>query len=253
MKIGRAVVGAAFLASLALLTGCPGSKSPGTDTTSPPARSASDELADAMRTLGSTSYSFAMTFAGGEMTGAIDPAKNAVKVSIRVAEAGKSSVIDLVLVDPDMYVKVDGLALPGVTAGKFLHLDATKVKSLSRFGVDDLDDPTRSVQLMQSLVSVERAGAGSFKGTVDLTKIEGLDEDIKALGDKAKAVPFEARVDSGRITRMTIDMPAAGSSPAGTLDIKYFDFGSATTISKPVEGEVVPATDAIYRLVNDWY
>lgn len=256
MNIGKgAVIGAALLASLAFVAGCKGSEptpSGGTNTTTTaPAKPASEELTDAIKKLNSTSYSYSMKFGPGEMTGAVDPAKKAVKMALRIAEAGQSFSMDIMLVGTDMYMKLDGMPLPGLTPGKYLHLDATKVKSLTKLGVEDLSDPTQSAKLTQSLIDVERTGTGTFKGTIDMTKVEQEDEDIAALGDKAKAVPFEATVDSeGRVSSMTIALPAGASTPAMDIEMKYFDFGSATTIAKPAASEVVEADAAMYEMFN---
>lgn len=255
MKIGKgAVVGAALLASLAFVAGCQGSKSTpsgGTTTTTAPAKAASEELTDAVKKLSSTSYSFKMTVGPTVMTGAADSANKAMKMNMKVSEGSANLTIDVVAVGTDYYLKMAGLPLPGVDASKYMHLDATKIKSLKNFGVEDLNDPTNSAQLANQLVDVEKTGEGKFKGTMDVTKAATVDDDIKALGDKAKSVPFEATVDAqGRLNTMKITLPAGPSTPEMPMEMTYSDFGAATKVDKPAASEVVEAPASVYSMFN---
>lgn len=256
MKITkRAALGVAFLAALAFVAGCQGSKStPGTggDTGSTVTKNASEELTDAIKKLNETSYSFSMTLGSmGEMTGAVDPANKAVKAGMAVEQEGTGFSFDMIVLGTDMYMKMDlgGIALPGMPAGKYMHLDGSKVTSLENFGLKDLEDPTQAAELMKSLITVEKSGDGTFKGTIDMSKLEALNEDIKDLGDKAKSIPFEAKVDGeGRLTQMTMTLPAGDSTPEMKMEMKYFDFGDATKITKPADGEIVEAPAEVYQM-----
>lgn len=252
MKISkRALAGATLFAALAFVTGCQGSTPTSSNDADPPAttRSASEELTDAMKKLNSTSYSFSMNFGPGEMTGAVDAANKAVKMAMEIEAEGQSLAFDIVVIDTDMYMKIEGLPLPGLAPGKYLHLDATKVTSLENFGLQDLSDPTQAAQLMEQLVDVEKTGDGTFKGTIDMSKLDQLDEDIQALGDQAKSIPFEATVDGeGRLTLMKMMVPAGGSTPAMDIEMKYSDFGSASAISAPAAGDVVEAPAEMYQM-----
>lgn len=256
MKIRKGVVvGAALLASLAFVAGCQGSKSPSSSgtstTTTAPAKPASEELIDAVKKVNSTNYSFSMKVAETTMTGAADPAKKAMKMKMQVSAQGANLTIDVVAVGTDYYLKMAGMPIPGVDASKYMHLDATKVTSLKNFGIEDLNDPTNTAELTRQFVNVEKTGEGKFKGTMDLTKATALDDDIKALGDKAKAVPFEATVDSqGRLTTLKFTVPAGTSTPEMPMEMTYSDFGGSVTVAKPAASEVVEAPASIYAMFN---
>jgi len=251
--IKRAALGVAFVAALAFVAGCQGSKStPGGDGGTV-TKDASQELIDAIKKTNETSYSFSMTLGSlGEMTGAVDPASKAVKAGVAIEQEGTGFSFDMIVLGTDMYMKMDlgGIAMPGMPAGKYMHLDGSKVTSLEKFGLKDLEDPTQAAELMKSLVTVEKTVDGAFKGTIDVTKLETLDEEIKDLGDKAKSIPFEATVDGeGRLTRMTMTLPAGDATPEMKIELKYFDFGEATKITKPADSEVVEAPAEVYQMI----
>lgn len=257
MKISKgAVVGVALLASLAFVAGCKGSG--GGDTTSPggttassaPAKPAADELKDAVTKLSTTSSTFVMETGPAKINGASDPANKAVKMNVNASEGSQSVSIDIVAVGTDYYLKLSGLPIPGIEAGKYMHLDGTKVKSLAQFGVENLSDPTNTAQLAKQFDTVEKTGEGKYKGTMDISKSPGVDQDtLKNLGDKAKAIPFEATVDSeGRLTSLSFTVPATSSTPALPSKVTYKDFGSATKVEKPAASEVVEAPASIYGM-----
>lgn len=252
--IKRAALGVAFVAALAFVAGCQGSKSTpgGGDAGGTVTKDASQELIDAIKKANETSYSFSMTLGSlGEMTGAVDPANKAVKAGMAIEQEGTGFSFDMIVVSTDLYMKMDlgGIAMPGMPAGKYMHLDASKVTSMEKFGLKDLEDPTQAAALMESLVSVEKTGDGTFKGTIDVTKIETLQDEVEDLGDKAKSIPFEATVDGeGRLTQMTMTLPAGDATPEMEIELKYFDFGEATKITKPADSEVVEAPAEVYQM-----
>lgn len=256
MRIRKgAVAAAALLASLAFVAGCQGDKSTpsgGTNTTTTaPAKSASEELTDAVKKLSTDSYSFNMKVGPTTMTGAADPANKAMKMNMKVTEGSAKLTIDVVAVGTDYYLKMAGLPLPGIDGSKYMHLDATKLKSLKSFGIEDLNDPTNTAQLARQFVNVEKTGEGKFKGTMDLTKSGNNTDAIKELGDKAKSVPFEATVDAqGRLTTLKLTLPAGGSTPEMPMEMTYSDFGAKTTVAKPAASEVVEAPASVYNMFN---
>ena len=70
-----------------------------------------------------------------------------------------------------------------------------------------------------------------------------------ALGEQAKAVPFEARTDAqGRLSRMLVRIPAAGKTKASTYEVTYADYGSAPTPAEPAQQQKAPAV--VYEMLN---
>jgi hypothetical protein len=103
------------------------------------------------------------------------------------------------------------------------------------------------------MTEVRETAPGSFAGTVDLTKAAeagSLDATLLTrLGDQGQAVPFTARLDpQGRLSEMTVQLPAAGQGPAGELKITYSDYGSATPAQRPAADQVAEAPEGFYNL-----
>lgn len=74
---------------------------------------------------------------------------------------------------------------------------------------------------------------------------------VKDLGTTATKLPFEAKVDpQGRLTRLTIKVPAVGATPAQDLQVSYSDYGAATAPKAPPASEVVEAPAKLYELLK---
>lgn len=120
---------------------------------------------------------------------------------------------------------------------------------------DDDADPAGAAALFRSIVDVEAAGPGEYRGTMDLTQAKGAElvdeETADALGEKAKAVPFRATVDSARrLTSLSVDLPAAGKEPERTHTVSYARYGKAPKVSRPPAAQVTEAPPAAYQLLN---
>jgi hypothetical protein len=79
-----------------------------------------------------------------------------------------------------------------------------------------------------------------------------VDEEIVGkLGDKAKTIPFTATVDGqGRLTKLSLEMPAAGDTPPHKVEVKFTDYGSATAVQKPPAGQTQDAPATAYEFLN---
>ncbi|HET6211728.1 MAG TPA: hypothetical protein VFE14_02515 [Micromonosporaceae bacterium] len=254
MIVRKALVATVALAtSLLFVAGCQ------KDSTTPSAGPSAavkpvDELIAAAAKLNTASYKYDMKAGEAAIKGAVDPATKSVKLSLTATTQGVSLNIDVLAIGTDFYAKIAGLPLPGLDSSKWLHLDGTKVKSLESLGVSNLSDPTSAEQLGKQFVTVERNGDRGYKGTLDLTKgvSMGADKDaIAKLGDKAKAVPFEATVDSqGRLATLKFTVPAVGSDKETTVDVTYSDFGASVDLAKPAAADVVEAPASIYQMLG---
>ncbi|WP_433793706.1 hypothetical protein [Actinoplanes sp. CA-252034] len=138
---------------------------------------------------------------------------------------------------------------------KWMKLDQGK---LSADSSEDLTyagetDPGFVSTLLAAAADLKETGKGTYAGTTDLTKSTEADivddETLKALGEKAKAVPLEVTLDGeGRVTKAVVKIPAAGKVKAGTYEVVYDQYGKASPIKEP-SGAVNAPADA-YELLN---
>lgn len=263
MNTRRWATAVAALAALSIGTaGCNSSKTPdGTPaTTAPsptPAVDAKTALAKSALALASTSFKVSGDNVASSIQASIDPAAKTMTSKITQGDAGQQITVDVIAVTGDTYVKL-GLGqlaqILGIAAfdGKWLHVDPTKLKDPKDFGVSPVD-PVDAVLLFGAIVSAESTGPGAYKGTFDLTKAPKagiVDEDtVTDLADAAKAVPFEATVDSqGRLSSLTIKVPTSGKVTAQTWKATFSDYGTPVTATKPTGAIETPAN--VYAVFN---
>jgi hypothetical protein len=208
----------------------------------PAAQDAPGTLAKAAATVSRTSFKVTGKIgADGTMNGVMDPQKKLGEFTMNISAAGQKMTAQMRLVGGETYMKITipGSPLPGFDGKKWLHISAGKAgpASLSTF------DASKIAATLEHATKVERVNDTTYKGTIDATKsAEALGqkkEALAVLGDKAKAIPFEATVDGqGRLSRFKLDMPAVGGEPAQTLDFTYSDFGTPVDVKAPPASEV---------------
>lgn len=150
--------------------------------------------------------------------------------------------------------------LPGLPKlpKKWMKFDPAKVQDTAgSFLVyeEDTADPGNTHFLVINATGVTETAPGQFAGTTDIT---GVPDDelvdaatLKALGAKAKAVPFTAAVDAkGHLSSMAVKIPAAGKTKAFTFSVKYSAFGESAVPAVPQAGAQTPAPDTVYALLN---
>jgi hypothetical protein len=217
-----------------------------------PAADARTELTNAFTKLNGTTMSYETltqtgTLATTKLNGASDPSKKASSGKMTITAQGQNINAEVTVLGTDVYLKL-GLPLPGVDPNKWLYLDGSKT-SLGKLGLGSPDDPANVKGLSDAFVTVERVGTGSYKGTIDMTKRKMPDSGaalIRQMGDAAKAVPFEATVNTdGYLTSVSFTMPAAGQVPATTAKSTFSDFGKPVTVTKPADADVQPAPAAL--------
>ncbi|WP_035855526.1 hypothetical protein [Cryptosporangium arvum] len=116
-------------------------------------------------------------------------------------------------------------------------------------------DPGGVAALFGGLVEARESGPGAFEGTIDVTKAaiaEAVSEDIeKALGAKAKTVPFLARLDAqGRLRDLVLEIPATARNKQYSYRVSYRDYGRTPTVGPPAAAETTTLTDDVYELIN---
>jgi len=256
-----AIAGLTVLASLTLATtACQTKGSPGGGGGAQ-TKSAQQILTDAAAKTKGQSFKFTLSY-GTLLTGdgAQDGSGSNASVNMTVAEptSGITIKVNALVLASDMYMKMDfgalGSAIPGLgdIGDKWMHLDATKVSgSALSLGLKPGEDSLGAENYIKGVVTAEKVSDTEIKGTLDLTKSAppGTDEEaLKALGDSAKNVPFNATLDSeGRLSKIVIHMPKVGEFPASDLTTTYSDYGAAVNLQKPAAAETVEAPAMIYQ------
>jgi hypothetical protein len=258
MQSSRSVLLALALAGVLTVTGACGSKTDtddvaqaGSGATSAAASPTADpraELTAAFNKFNGVTVAYSTTTDSGtvastKLTGASDPTAKTNSGSMTITALGQTITAEVIVVGTDLYLKL-GLPIPGVDPKKWMYVDGSKT-SLTKLGLGSPDDPANVKGFADAIVTLERTGAGSFKGTIDMTKRNlpaASAAALQQMGDAAKSVPFEATVNAdGYVTSMIVKTPAAGQVPSTTATTTFSDFGKPVTISKPAATEVQPA------------
>ncbi|NMO50619.1 hypothetical protein HH310_05350 [Actinoplanes sp. TBRC 11911] len=237
-------LGLATLAAAAMtVAGCDTSAS----SSSAPASSASPSasaaepaavqaLSAAAAKLGETSFKVSAT-SGSDFTlnGAVDPAQGVGTVDLTATGPNASLNVKTLLIGQDLYVQV-----PGVTkAGTWTHLDVSRLPAGANVGLRPGQvDPVDTANLLSSATDVHSTGPDAYAGTLDLSKAAGLGVSTT----QPQNVPFTVNLDDqGRLSTMTI-------TPASTapIEVRYSDYGSPVTASRPAASEITEAPDSLY-------
>ena len=176
------------------------------------------------------------------------------------AELGYTMTMEFRVVDQKSWIKVnfknaDDLGLPEIPDG-WMAIDPAKLKKKDGVPLkfeDQDEDPARLGAMFTSIVDATEAGGGKYTGTLDYTTQTTTEliapETVKALGDKAKALPFAATVTGGKVTEFVLTVPAAGPSKAQTFTATY-DYGNAAPLAPPTAAESAKTPEFIYELLN---
>ncbi|GGM28817.1 MULTISPECIES: hypothetical protein [Micromonospora] len=241
-----ATTGAALVAAFGLtLTGC---GSNGTDApaggAAPEASAPADpreELSAAALKLNEQSVRVEIKSSALNGEGVMDPKTKQVDMTMSLGEQG---TFRMLTVGDDGYMKFSGV--PGLP-DNWLHLDVTKLGANGQLNIMPDGDPGGAKQLVNGVVDVEKTGDGAFSGTIDYTKAKPGDKAVEQMGEKAKAVPFTARVDDeGRMTELVVDTSVLHES-LGKMTTTYSDFGTKVDVQKPPANETQEAPESLLR------
>jgi hypothetical protein len=236
-------------------TAAPASSAPAADTPSAPSSSgpadpaAAAALGTAAAALGNTSFKLTMTAGPGlKVTGQMDAPNGKGTADIVATGPNAELKVKTLLVGQDLYVQV-----PGITKGStWTHLDVSRLPEGANVGLRPGQiDPANTAQLLNSTTDVQQVDARSYKGTLDLTKVAGLTGvdkvTVDSYGAAAKTVPFTAGLDDqGRLSALTIQLPAANGQQAQPLEILYTDYGVPVTAERPAASQITEAPADLY-------
>ena len=264
MRVFRSLAVATAVTAVLLAAGCTddgpktSSKPPGSTKSSAPsaaesaaAAAATSDLNAAVQELTRTSYKFSMKAGDAASTGTVDPKTKQNSITVTVVEF-KTEVL---LVDPEVYARITGLPLPGVDPAKWLKIDRTKIKSFGALGIHDLNDPTGVNTLAKTIATIQKTGDRAYKGTLDLSKGSdafGLDAAaVRALAEKARAIPFEATVNEGnKLATWKMTIPAYGSEKETTFDLAFTEHGGSFPITKPPANQTANPPQTVYDMLQ---
>jgi hypothetical protein len=257
-------VGLGVLATVALaLSGCANdSATPGVAASGTPAPATSSAAADpaaasqlgqAAAALGTTSFKITLTSGPGvKLIGLVDAPGNKGTATLTLSGPNANLELKTLLVGQDLYVQI-----PGITkAGTWTHLDVSRLPAGANVGLRPGQiDPANTAKLLSSTTDVQQVDARSYKGTLDLTKvagITGIDQvTVDGLGASASRVPFTAGLDDqGRLSELTIQLPAANGKAAQPVDVLYTDYGTPVTADRPATTEITEAPDNVYTTLG---
>jgi hypothetical protein len=215
-----------------------GSAAPVTTATTAPAEP-TDELTAAYAKFSDTPVKFELAAVGGIAgTGSIDAKARTSEMSSDLGAAGSMVTRQ---VGNDLYVRTKGQVgtAIGGTDGKWMHIDVSKVPDSSPISLKNTD-PANTAKLITTATDVTKTGDHAFKGTVDMTKAATANAAaLKAMGSKAKAVPFTAETDDeGRLTKLTMNLESIATG-AGTMTATYSDWGVPVKVATPAAAETV--------------
>jgi hypothetical protein len=257
-------LGLASMAAVAFaVTGCaadgdttPGASAPATVTPSASASASNADpaaaaaLASAAAKLGTTSFKVTMTAGPGlKLTGLMDAPNGTGTADLTATGPNTEINVKTLLVGQDLYLQV-----PGVTkANTWTHVDVSRLPEGANVGLRPGQiDPANTAQLLTSTTDVQQVDSRSYRGTLDLTKAAGVagvnQALVKSWGAQAQQVPFTAGLDEqGRLSALTIQLPAVNGQQAQPLEVLYTDYGTPVQAQKPAAAEIIEAPDDLYK------
>jgi hypothetical protein len=236
----------ATTASVAAPSG-PATTPPPSSRAAEPAGDARAALAKATRKLGDQSMRLRMTMTGVmSATGSADPASGALQMRMQLGDPQGTS-FEVRSTGKDIYLKFGG-ELGRKTGDQWMRIKGDSVPG--GLGLGSAQDPGDAQRLLRGIKEVRRDGPLGFKGTLDLTKSPSANpSSVKALGDKARALPFTARMDEqGRLVGLTLQMDAVNPS-VPPMVVRYYDFGAKVSVTKP-SGRIVDAPKEVVKGFN---
>jgi hypothetical protein len=210
-------------------------------------------LSAATTQLGQTSFKITVTSGSGfKLTGAIDAPHGVGTADVTASGPNASINVKTLLIGQDLYVQIPGLT----KAGTWTHVDGSRLPADATIGLRPGQiDPVDTANLLSSTTDVHSTGTNAYAGTLDLTKAAGLagisKVTIDGYGQAASQVPFTAGLDGqGRLSELTINLPAVNGQQAQPIDVLYTDYGTPVSVQRPAASAVTEAPASIYQALG---
>jgi hypothetical protein len=248
------------LAAVAIsVAGCGNhSATPGTPTpqsSSAPASSAAADpaataaLGQATAALGTTSFKTTLTAGPGvKLLASVDAPNSKGTATLTIAGPNAKLEVSTLLVGQDLYLRV-----PGITkTDTWTHVDVARLPEGANVGLRPGQiDPANTAKLLASTTDVRQVDSRSYQGTLDLTKVAGITGvdkvNVDGWGAAAQNVPFTAGLDDqGRLSALTIQLPAVKGQQSQPLEVLYTDYGAIVDAQRPTAAEITEAPDSLY-------
>jgi hypothetical protein len=231
----------------------PSAPSSSNSSSGPADPAAAAALGQATAKLGTTSFKATMTSGPAlKVTGLLDAPNGKGTAELVASGTNTEITVKTLLLGQDLYVQV-----PGVTkADTWTHLDVSRLPDGADVGLRPGQiDPANTAQLLTSTTDVQMVDSRSYRGTLDLTKVAGvtgIDKvTVDSYGAAAQNVPFTAGLDDqGRLSALTIELPAVNGTPTKPLEVLYTDYGLTVTADAPPAAKIVEAPDSLYTTLG---
>lgn len=220
-----------------------------------PTTSPKDILTKAAKALDGGTYSFQFRRPDTLGVGSVDGRDGWLRLSRIGGGADEPDVTFEVLnVDGHNLIRSNPL-----TADQWTRLDVKKIDPARRRSLVEVADPGHADRLFAGIVSVEEIRQGSYRGTMNLSKVTGAnashlvdEEHLRSLDhNQTTGVPFEANVDrQGRLLGIRLTLPAGGGKPEQPAEISYSRHGVKPDLRGPLTGRIEPTPESLYKLLN---
>ncbi|GAA2676867.1 hypothetical protein [Actinoplanes palleronii] len=194
-----------------------------------------------------------------DVAGGTDPAGRALTLTVTTDMDGEKVKEEVRVLGDQAYLMLGKSAWPGLDK-KFIAFSTAEFATASMVHLGDPFDPTGAKGLTAAATSAQRTADGAYTGTIDLSAAPGATsrglvpataEQLERAGDVLTAIPFEASVDGeGRLTALTLKLPAYGTVPAYDSMSRYSAFGEPVTVTAPAAAELAQVPDALRKLLT---
>ncbi|MER6594107.1 hypothetical protein ABT214_20095 [Micromonospora purpureochromogenes] len=254
---------AAVLTATTLLAGCGaiGTDSGAGGTTSSPTATPKQSLLAAVPDGSEGAFRFSGKDATSDLSGVVDPEAKGIDLTAAVKdpEHGFTTRMSFLVLQERIWMKVKFTGTEGLTGlpklpNRWMELDRARLTDPDTTPTYEGVDIGNAGPIIEAATTVEEKSDRTYAGVVDLTRSEAAEavgeEEVAALGEAARQVPFTAVVGpDGNLASLTLDMPAAGKAKAWAYVVKYVDYGSAPKLAAPSGNAAQPAPKLAYEML----
>ncbi|MEU4717541.1 hypothetical protein AB0F73_28345 [Micromonospora purpureochromogenes] len=248
---------AAMLAATTLLGGC----GPKSEPAAEPRTSPKEALLDAVPDGTEGPFRFSGKDATSDLSGVVDPEAKGIDLTAAVKdpEHGFTTRMSFLVLQERIWMKVKFTGTEGLTGlpklpNRWMELDRARLTDPDTTPTYEGVDIGNAGPIIEAATTVEEKSDRTYAGVVDLTRSEAAEavgeEEVAALGEAARQVPFTAVVGpDGNLASLTLDVPAAGKAKAWAYVVKYVDYGSAPKLAAPSGNAAQPAPKLAYEML----